>query len=865
MATFEHSGVLAFKDENGDKHLLYPVTNMDCVDGMDDVIAHLSDKNNPHGVTASQVEYAEGVTVEDAIAGAVKTAGDAKTAADNAASSASSALGAAQTAQAAADKALEAISKLAFTIDAVPSQSGSLAYNGGMQSPTWNSYNPETLTLGGQTSGTDAGTYTVIFTPKEGYTWSDGTSDAREVVWTIGRAPISVIPSQNGSLIYNGAAQSPSWDNYDSSKLILGGATSATNAGSHDAAFTPTANYRWSDGTTEAKSVPWVIDRAAITAMPEQKGALTYSGKAQSPAWSNYDTAKMTAGGTTSGTNAGSYDADFTPTSNYKWSDGSTGAKTVSWSIGKAAGNLSLDKSSLSLGDSATTGVVTATRAGDGTVSAASSNTGIATVSVSGNKITVTAKSNGSVQITVKVAAGTNHTAPADQIINVVVAFANVFGVCWNYGASSTALSRLTKSNDPNGLVTTNITTEPVPAVGTGAGSSPFDSYAPWKDMDEYNIVNNAVSHKRGASGFSRTSHDTVVFIPEYYFKIVDDATNKKRYFYVCDKAKSGFATHPGSGKYVGRYNTISGNYSKSGAAPLVNITRATARSGAKGKGSKWSEYDYASWCAVWLLYLVEFADWDSQGQIGRGYVDDNSSAIKSGGTDSMNYHTGRASGTDGKTAVQYRHIENPWGNVREFIDGINFSDGTVYVCTNPANYADDTATNYTNIGTKAQSDGYIKSLGMSGNMPWAFFPTATGGSETTYVPDYAYYDSGWRVLNVGGNWNNAGKAGLFYFNANNTSSNTNSNLGARPLVFPMLAQTLPHRTVKILPHRTGLSRFNLDQPCRQTRTGGPNHAETDRLPIRQDGRPRLHPPGDFGGSARTAQTLRRCSNPERP
>lgn len=48
----------------------------------------------------------------------------------------------------------------------------------------------------------------------------------------------------------------------------------------------------------------------------------------------------------------------------------------------------------------------------------------------------------------------------------------------------------------------------------------------------------------------------------------------------------------------------------------------------------------------------------------------------------------------------------------------------------------------------------------------------------------YANYNSGWRVLKVGGNWNNGSNAGLFYFNANNTSSNTNSNTGARLLVF---------------------------------------------------------------------------------
>ena len=48
----------------------------------------------------------------------------------------------------------------------------------------------------------------------------------------------------------------------------------------------------------------------------------------------------------------------------------------------------------------------------------------------------------------------------------------------------------------------------------------------------------------------------------------------------------------------------------------------------------------------------------------------------------------------------------------------------------------------------------------------------------------YANYNSGWRVLHVGGNWNNGGNAGLFYFNANNSSSDTNSTVGARLLVF---------------------------------------------------------------------------------
>ena len=156
-------------------------------------------------------------------------------------------------------------------------------------------------------------------------------------------------------------------------------------------------------------------------AIPVQSGTLTYNGSAQSPSWSNYDSAKMTLGGTTSGTNAGSYNATFTPGANYKWSDGATGAKTVAWTIGKAAGSLSLNKTSMELKVGSLTGTITATRSGNGTVSAVSSNTSVATVSVSGTTITVTGKAKGNATITVSVAAGTNHTAPANKTCSVSV------------------------------------------------------------------------------------------------------------------------------------------------------------------------------------------------------------------------------------------------------------------------------------------------------------------------------------------------------------------------------------------------------------------------------------------------------------
>lgn len=256
----------------------------------------------------------------------------------------------AQNAKDAADAAAEAITRLTSTINSEPSQSGSLTYTGNEQSPAWNSYDPNTLTIGGTTKATNAGTYTATFTPKDGYQWSDGTSDARSVTWKINRATV---------------------------------------------------------------------------ATPAQSGSLTYTGSSQSPEWTGYDTEKLTLGGTTSGTNAGTYNATFTPKANYQFSDGVTSAKTITWKINKAAGSLTLNKTSLTLSGGTTTGTVTATRSGDGAISATSNKTSVATVSVSGTTITITAKGSGTATITVNCAAGTNHTAPASKTVSVTVEMAS--------------------------------------------------------------------------------------------------------------------------------------------------------------------------------------------------------------------------------------------------------------------------------------------------------------------------------------------------------------------------------------------------------------------------------------------------------
>lgn len=74
-------------------------------------------------------------------------------------------------------------------------------------------------------------------------------------------------PTWKSNLTYNGNSQSVNgtsyWNNFNTAYMSIGGTTSATNAGTYAATFTPGSNYRWSDGTTDPINVNWTINRAA--------------------------------------------------------------------------------------------------------------------------------------------------------------------------------------------------------------------------------------------------------------------------------------------------------------------------------------------------------------------------------------------------------------------------------------------------------------------------------------------------------------------------------------------------------------------------------------------------------------------------
>mgnify|MGYP000123113320 CR=1 FL=1 len=715
--------------------------------------------------------------------------------------------------------AVQAITVERGTIS-VPTVSGSLTYNGQTQSPTLTGYDADKMALSGDTSGTNAGSYTAVVTPTAQYKWADGSTEAKDIQWSIAKATPSITfdpesvsldtstTSQEVAVGYTGDGVLSAQSNNSGVATVSLSGNMLTVDGVDTGSTTITVSA--SEGTNYtavSASLSVAVQFAIIIpVVPTQSGSLTYKPYTlQTVSWNNYDPDQLTIGGSLKGTNAGTYTATFTPKPGYQWWDGTTETKNATWTIGRAPLVVSFSprsspSSPLVLGANNKTAVVSVQTNAESTtffIESQQSKEYISTnVDVDSGTITISALKStnklaaNSTVFYVHISAGSNYTSSAQGYYVRVESLTSVFGVSWDSSNPSTALTRLTKANDPNKLVTVDITTEPVPAVGTGSGSSPFDSYMPWMGMEECTL-NNAtgkVSSKKGDPGFKRTSIDrpVMVKIPEFYYKI--ERVGSIFRYYVADGPVDGLSLHPGSGdNYLARYEAgeaSSGTLgfilaSYSGAAPSVSKTRSTFRDYARNMASGFQLRDIAAWCAYDLLYLVEYADWDGQKKIAQGLVN-NPSVNKTGLTDAMVYHTGRANSSD-NSAVQYRWIENPWGNVREWVDGINFQDRTAYICTDPTKYADDTTANYTSTGvTLSSTTGWIKGLGLSTDFPWAYLPNEPGGSSTTYIPDYMYSGGGWRVLDVGGSYSDKISGGLFYFNASLESSRSGSLIGAR-------------------------------------------------------------------------------------
>lgn len=326
----------------------------------------------------------------------------------------------------------------------------------------------------------------------------------------------------------------------------------------------------------------------------------------------------------------------------------------------------------------------------------------------------------------------------------------------------SASPSALTRTDDAVGL---NVT------VGTSEITSDFDNCYPWSNIEE-------VTDGAG---------NVFVKIPKFYSKITANADGTYKH-QLSGTKHEGFDTlfkvgakeidYVMVGKYEGS-GSSSKVYSKSGQTPLVEITMDNFRSGCTAHGAGYQQYDFLIDLIIKELWLVEMATTNSQ-SIMYGYANGNSAAINTGATDTVATPTGSPiSNTDGKHACKYRGIENPWGNIYKWCDGISFSGSSVYVCTVPTDYsAGKTMLPYEYYGTRASSNDFVKTVAPLAEGSLIQYVTAVGADESSYYCDKGF--QGGTVLNCGGRWNTGAGAGLWCWIGGNSASSSGSDVGGR-------------------------------------------------------------------------------------
>lgn len=398
-----------------------------------------------------------------------------------------------------------------------------------------------------------------------------------------------------------------------------------------------------------------------------------------------------------------------------------------------------------------------------------------------------------------------------------------------------------------------------------------FDNRYPWSEIISYNY--NVEEKKINAYygdptfKFDGSNGEVLTRIPEFYWKreIIDGY----EYIYISDYAIAGF--NKSEEFSVGRYDACIDEdgklHSYSGYSPSTNKNITQHRDAAKLLSDEFCMIDYR-YFMLQLLYLVEYANYNSQSQLGNGIVSMrytasdkaiiagettntiviatndyfkvgqqiaigttvdgvsickdrtiteiaeyskdttegtaitfdgepvniaigniiHACAQKEGGCDSLGMKSGCLV-NDSQHAVIYRGIENIFGNVFNWIDGLNIQEYQAYICRNPEEYISDKfEAPYNKLGyvNCNERDMYIKKLGFDEKNPDIALPIEIGGGagSSSGMCDFYTSSEGNRVALVGGAFISGARAGLWYWLCNSSSATSSLNCGARLLKY---------------------------------------------------------------------------------
>ena len=243
------------------------------------------------------------------------------------------------------------------------------------------------------------------------------------------------------------------------------------------------------------------------------------------------------------------------------------------------------------------------------------------------------------------------------------------------------------------------------------------------------------------------------------------------------------------------------------------NLTLLNSQLLAKNRGTNWNITTIEAEAANQLLFLMEFASFNGQNIIERGLIDlpkvNNSNYSSQTGSTTNTGIYGRTNAassttnitngetkvytTEGTRAIQYRGMENPWGNIWHYVDHLHLIKKIGEDCATIEIY-NSLTDNYKSLDFKLTNiSDWISGFGYSIMADWLFIPSETSGAnslipigDNIWIP----YSPGTYVLGIGGAGSHSDSCGLFYYSCDRSASDRGTSYGAKLFYQPSGEET---------------------------------------------------------------------------
>jgi len=242
-------------------------------------------------------------------------------------------------------------------------------------------------------------------------------------------------------------------------------------------------------------------------------------------------------------------------------------------------------------------------------------------------------------------------------------------------------------------------------------GGANFDSIEPWASMQRCNVADAGTVndyYDDGSFAYDGTNGQVMVEVPKFYYRT--EKTPQGAIFLISATSRSGFSVYPAfvrdgeeldyiyPSAFEGYYNSTDGvidsianvvpstsdgtsDDSKTPITAYPSGTIVSCRGYAQARGTNWELYDFLTHNMLCYLAFIEYGTFNLQTAIGKGVTSkasgsDNNAELtgQTAGYDSGT-DLGNASGqisTNGLKSMSYRGVENLYGNIWKWVDGLN-------------------------------------------------------------------------------------------------------------------------------------------------------------------------------------------------